>query len=61
MNHLNMLESNAATSSLYAEIVVGRRTAENGTVEVRRRKDKAESVVPVAEALAAVAELVQDA
>jgi len=39
------------------QVVVGKRTVQNGTVEVRRRKDKEERVVPVAEALAAVQEL----
>ena len=42
-------------------IVVGKRTAQEGNVEVRRRRDKAERVVPVAEALAAVSELARDA
>jgi prolyl-tRNA synthetase len=41
------------------QVVVGKRTAQEGTVEVRRRKDKAELVVPVAEALAAVKELAE--
>ena len=41
------------------QIVVGRRTAKEGNVEVRRRKDKAEQVVPVADALAAVKELAE--
>jgi prolyl-tRNA synthetase len=41
------------------QVVVGKRTAEGGTVEVRRRKDKAERVVPVAEALAAIKELAE--
>lgn len=41
------------------QIVVGKRTAQEGTVEVRRRKDKEQRVVPVAEALAAVKELME--
>jgi prolyl-tRNA synthetase len=42
-------------------VVVGRRTASEGTVEVRRRKDKAELVVLAAEALDAVRKLAQEA
>jgi len=42
-------------------IVVGKRTASEGTVEVRRRRDKAEKVVPVAEALAAATALAAEA
>lgn len=42
-------------------IVVGKRTAQEGNVEVRRRRDRAERVVPVAEALAAVVELATEA
>jgi prolyl-tRNA synthetase len=38
-------------------IVIGKRTASEGTVEVRRRKDQEELVVPAGEALAAVTEL----
>ena len=41
------------------QIVVGKRTTQEGQVEVRRRKDKAENVVPVAEALAAIKELAE--
>ncbi len=43
------------------QIVLGKRTAQEGQVEVRRRKDKAEQVVPVAGVLAAVGELAQGA
>ena len=42
-------------------IVIGRRTAENGTIEVRRRMDAEEAVVPVAEGLAAIENLIADA
>ena len=42
-------------------VVVGKKTAQEGLVEVRRRKDKAEEIVPVAEALAAVARMAEEA
>jgi len=42
-------------------VVVGKRTAQSGTVEVRRRRDKEERVVPVAEVAAAVRELAEGA
>ena len=42
-------------------IVVGKRTKSEGTVEVRRRKDQAEKVVPVAQAVAAARELADGA
>jgi len=43
------------------QVVIGRRAAKEGNVEVRRRKDKAELVVPMAQAADAVAQLAQDA
>ncbi|MEN6343846.1 MAG: proline--tRNA ligase [Armatimonadia bacterium] len=43
------------------QVVVGKRTAQEGTVEVRRRRDKAELVVPLAEATAAVQKLAEEA
>jgi prolyl-tRNA synthetase len=43
------------------QVVVGKRTAQSGTVEVRRRRDKEERVVPVAEVAAAVRELAEGA
>ena len=42
-------------------LVIGKRTASEGTVEVRRRRDKAELVVPVAEALGAAQTLAAEA
>ncbi len=42
-------------------IVIGRKTAENGEVEVRRRRDTAEEVAPVAQAVARLQELAEDA
>ena len=42
-------------------VVVGKKAAQEGMVEVRRRKDKAEQVVPIAEAVAAVKELAEGA
>lgn len=42
-------------------IVIGKRTASEGTVEVRRRKDEEELVVPAAEALEAVRKLAAEA
>jgi prolyl-tRNA synthetase len=42
-------------------IVVGKRTKSEGTVEVRRRKDAAEKVVPVSEVVSAARELAQGA
>ena len=42
-------------------IVVGRRTADSGEVEVRRRRDSAEKVVAIAEAVATVRELAAEA
>ncbi len=42
-------------------IVIGRKTAESGEVEVRRRQDSAEEVVPVAQAVATLQELAEEA
>ena len=42
-------------------VVVGKKAAQEGLIEVRRRKDKAEMVVPIAEAVAAVKELAAEA
>jgi len=42
-------------------IVVGKRTRSEGTVEIRRRKDQAEHVVPVADAVSAAQELLAGA
>jgi prolyl-tRNA synthetase len=42
-------------------VVVGKKAAQEGLLEVRRRKDKSEQVVPIAEALAAVKELAEEA
>ncbi len=42
-------------------IVIGRKTAENGEVEVRRRRDSAEEVVPVTQATATLQELAEKA
>jgi prolyl-tRNA synthetase len=38
-------------------VVVGKKAAQEGLVEVRRRKDKTEQIVPIAEALGAVKDL----
>jgi prolyl-tRNA synthetase len=42
-------------------VVVGKKAAQEGVVEVRRRKDKAEQIVPLAEAVPTVQELAKDA
>lgn len=42
-------------------IVVGKKTAQEGVVEVRRRKDKAEQIVPLAEAVQTVKMLATEA
>ncbi len=42
-------------------VVVGRKTAESGEVEVRRRQDSAEEVVPIAGAVATLQELAEEA
>ena len=42
-------------------VVVGKKAAQEGLIEVRRRKGKAEQVVPIAEAVAAVKELAAEA
>ena len=42
-------------------IVIGKRTAKNGTVEIRRRKDAEEMVVPTSEAVEAVRKLAEEA
>ncbi len=43
------------------QVVMGKRTAQEGKVEVRRRRDKAERVVPLEEATAAARELAREA
>jgi len=42
-------------------VVVGKKAAQEGVVEVRRRKDKAEQIVPLAEAVPMVKELAREA
>ena len=42
-------------------VVVGKKAAQEGVVEVRRRKDKAEQIVPLAQAVATVQELAREA
>jgi prolyl-tRNA synthetase len=42
-------------------VVVGKKAAQEGLVEVRRRQDKAEQIVPLAEAVAMVKELAKEA
>jgi len=42
-------------------VVVGKKAAQEGVVEVRRRKDRAEQIVPIAEAVAAVKGLAEGA
>ncbi|MBU0609153.1 MAG: proline--tRNA ligase [Armatimonadetes bacterium] len=42
-------------------IVVGKKAAQEGVVEVRRRKDKAEQIVPLAEAVATAKALAEEA
>jgi prolyl-tRNA synthetase len=42
-------------------VVVGKKAAQEGVVEIRRRKDKAEQIVPLAEVVATVKELAKEA